>query len=134
MKKIVLYTLWLILYVLCAILSHFAEPSTQQAAAITLISLLFFVPGVLLLIDGLRTQNKKGVLLLRWISGSSLALSVVMLVVNILSALSSDAVGVVLYELLIFVSVPMIASQHWLLSLFLWSMLFFATFLDRKKS
>lgn len=134
MKKIILYGIWLVLYALCASLSHIAEPAGAQAAAMTLISLLFFVPGVLLLIDGLRNNDAKTLAQLRWISGASLGLTLVLLVVNILSVMNSKTAGNVLNEILIFVSVPMVSSQHWLLSMFLWALLLFTTFLNRKKS
>lgn len=132
MKKIILYSVWLVLYALCAGLAHIAEPAGAQAVAMTLLSLCFFVPGVILLVDALRSGDKKELTLLRWISGVFLVLTLVLLVVNILSALNSEAAGIVLYEILIFVSVPMVCSQHWLLSMFLWALLLFSTFWKKK--
>ncbi len=132
MKKIILYSIWLVLYGLCAALGHIAEPAGGQAVAMLVVSLLFFVPGIILLIDALRTSDKKGLTLLRWISGASLGFTLVLLVVNILSVANSQAAGLVLYEILIFVSVPMVCSQHWLLSLFLWALLLFSTFWKKK--
>lgn len=132
-KYWLLYGSWLWLYLLCAGLAHVTEPSSLQSAAMTLLSLVFFVPGVILLVDGLRKGDQKQLRLLRWISIASLGLTLVLLVANVLSALASEILGNVLYELLIFVSVPMVCSRHWVLSLFLWACLLFATFIGRKK-
>lgn len=133
MKKTILWCSWVFFYAICAGLGYITDPADSQKPALLILALLFFVPGAILLIDALRAKDQKTLLRLRWISGLSLALTLVLLVANVMSALSSEAVGNVLYELLIFVSVPMICSQQWLLSLFLWACLLFATLLGRKK-
>ena len=56
-----------------------------------------------------------------------------LLVANFLSASASQQVGDVLYAVLIIVSAPMVCSQFWVLSLFLWSILFFAAKACKKK-
>lgn len=134
MKKRVLYIVWGILYALCAGLGHIAQPTDVQSVALTLLSLVFFVPGAILLVDVLRSGDQKTRLELRWISGISLGLTLLLLMANLFSVLGSEVLGTVLYELLIFVSVPMICSQYWVLSLFLWACLFFATLPTRKKT
>ena len=133
MKKRILYIAWGILYALCAGLGHITQPTDAQSVALTLLSLVFFVPGAILLADALRSSDRKTLLVLRWISGASLGLTLLMLVANVFSVLGSEVLGAVLYELLIFVSVPMVCSQHWVLSLFLWACLFFATLPVKKK-
>lgn len=133
MKKIFLYSIWLFLYALCAGLGFVEEAEGLQAAALTAMSLIFFIPGVFLLIDARKTNDRKGLLLLRWICIAALSLSLIFLVANIFSALGSEALGDSLYQLLIFASVPMVCSQHWFLSLFLWACLLFATFSPKKK-
>lgn len=133
MKKLILWCIWVFLYALCAGLGYISDPSDSQKPALLIMALIFFIPGLLLLIDGLRSRDQKTLLQLRWISGLSLALTLVLLVANVMSALASEAVGNVLYEVLIFVSVPMICSQQWLLSLFLWACLLFATLPGRRK-
>ena len=70
MKKIILYAVWLVLYGLCAALGHIPQPAGAQAAAMLILSLLFFVPGILLLVDALRAGDRKGLALLRWICGA----------------------------------------------------------------
>lgn len=134
MKKSVLYIIWACLYFLCAGLGHISEPAPVQAVALTLFALFFFVPGTILLIQALRKQDKKTLLQLRWISGLSLGLTFALLLANVFSVLGSELLGDVLYEFLIFVSVPMICSQYWFASLFLWACLLFATFPFKKNS
>ena len=133
MKKNILYGCWLALYALCAGLAHVAEPTARQSTAHTLLSILFFVPAAILLIDALRKKDEKTLLVLRFAAIASLALTLIMLLVNMLSVLSSELVGNILYEMLIFVSVPMICSRHWVISLFLWACLLILT-LPKKKN
>jgi len=133
MKKIILYIAWLVLYAVCAGLSFVEDPAPLQAGALTFFSILFFVPPGILLVDSLRSKDRKTVSLLRWISIASLGLTLLFLVANVVSVLGSDALGNELYKLLIFVSVPMICSRYWVLSMFLWACLLCATFWGRKK-
>lgn len=133
MKKKILFCVWLCFYAICAGLGHISEPTDTQTLALLAMALIFFIPGVILLVDALRARDEKTLLQLRWISILSLGLTLVLLVANVISALASETVGNVLYEILIFVSVPMVCSQQWLLSMFLWACLLFATLLGRKK-
>ena len=48
-------------------------------------------------------------------------------VANIAAVNASEKVGLVLYRILNFVSVPMLCSRHYVLSMFLWAFLLFAT-------
>lgn len=132
MKKLILYGSWFCLYVVCAILGYIIPVTTLQQVAMLILALAFFVPPAWLVIEARWKQDRKQLRLLRWISGLSLGLTVIFLVLNVISALFSEAAGELLYELLIFVSAPMVCSQQWMLSLFLWACLFFAT-LGRKK-
>lgn len=132
-KYFLLYGSWIWLYLLCAGLAHITQPQPAQSVALTVVALIFFIPAVILLIDGLRNKRQKQLRLLRWISISSLVLTLLLLIANVLSALASEAMGNVLHEILIFVSVPMVCSQHWVLSMFLWACLFFATLPAQKK-
>lgn len=133
MKQTVLYSSWAFLYILCALLGNAVSPDAAQSVALTLMSLIFFIPGTLLLIDALRTANRKTLLRLRWISGLSLGLTVLLVIGNIASVNASDAVGTVLHHALNLVSVPMMCSQFAPLSLFLWACLLFATFTGKRK-
>lgn len=133
MKKWILSGIWGCLYLICTVLSYAViEPDQLQGFALVTLSLLFFVPPALLLLDAHRQKDKKTLLTLRWISGLSLGLTLIFLVANVASVLGSEALGNALYGFLVLVSVPMICSQHWFLSMFLWACIFFAT-LGRKR-
>ena len=134
MKKKILYGCWAALYVLCAVLAHIAEPTARQVTAHTLLSILFFVPAAILLIDALREKDLNTQLVLRIAGAVSLGLTLILLIVNILSVQSQKVVGDVLYELLIFVSVPLISCRPRFVSLFLWACLLVVTLPKRKKS
>ncbi len=133
MKKTVLYSSWGLLYVLCFLLGNAENPQGAQLAALVIMSLLFFVPGVLLLANALRSGDRKTLVVLRWISGLSLGLTVAFVILNIASVRLSDPVGVALHHGLNLVSVPMMCSQFAPLSLFLWACLLYATFLGKKQ-
>ena len=134
MKKWILYGIWGCLYISCAIAGFLVtDPSGGQLWALLALSLLFFVPPTLLLVDAHRSNDKKTLLVLRWISGISLVLTMILLVCNVASALGSEALGTAMYYMLIVVSVPMICSQRWFFILFLWACVFFATLGQKKK-
>ncbi len=134
MKKLVLCIAWIVLYAFCAGLGFIDDPQGLQKAAQVAMAVIFFIPGAWLLIDSLRQKDKKSLSLLCWISGLSLGLTTVVFVANLFSALGSSALGDAMYTLLILVSVPMVCSRYWALSLFAWACLFFASFFGRKKS
>ena len=64
----------------------------------------------------------------------SILLTLVMLLINFLSFEAADAAGIVLNALLILVSVPMVCSGAWVLSLFLWAILLMVCLKFGKKS
>lgn len=134
MKKKLLFGSWILLYIICAV-TGFAvtDPDTLQHAALLLFSVLFFLPPCVLLVDAHKQKDQKTLLLLRWISGLSLLLTLVLLVANVASALGSTTLGNILYALLILVSVPMISSHQWFFSLLLWACIFFATLEKKRK-
>ena len=134
MKKVILYSLWVFFYVLCMVLGYTVPPETHgaQHAALTFLSLAFFVPPVLLLIDAYRKKEQKTFRILRTVSILSLALTFGALLLNVMSAAWPEAVGDFLYEILFLVSVPMATMGNWLVSLFLWACLLFATFPKKK--
>jgi len=135
MSNKMLSIIWGAMYVLCACMSFFTEPQGMQYGALVLLGLLFFAPGALLLYRGVKTGNKR---ICRWIyllSGASLALTLVMIVVNFLTYNASQAVGMAMYILLAAVSAPMLCGQVWALSLFLWACLLMVSwsYLRKKK-
>ena len=127
MKKTFLYWLWVFFYLLCAFISNVASPTASQSAALTCLSLIFFIPPAILLADALKKNDEKTLSLLRLISILSLTLTSAALIANIAAVNASDTWGTVLHQLLIFASVPMVCSQHYVLSMFLWGCLLFAT-------
>lgn len=123
MRKQMLYALWGSLFILCAGLGFIPEPSGTAAWALTGISVAFFVPPAMLLYQAGRDSDRRTQSLVCWLSALSLGLTLVLLVLNFLSVLRSQALGTVLHHILTIVSTPMIASGNWALSLFLWACL-----------
>lgn len=129
MKQKAIYPIWGVLYVLCVILGLITQRNTAVSVMLATISVGFFVPGVLLLVDAYKNNDKKARLRLRYISLTSLILTLILLIANFASAKSSSLVlGDVLYYILAVVSAPMLCSGVWFLSLFLWACLFIASF------
>lgn len=129
MKKLLLYSLWGCLFVLCVGLGTIQVTDTLVKTALLLIGVVFFVPGAILLYDAKTTGDRKGILTIRWISITSLTLTLGALLAFLLTSSRGIEAADVLFEVLILVSSPMICSQYWLVSLFLWSCLLSATFI-----
>jgi len=119
MKKKLLYALWGGLFILCAGLGFIPEPEGTLQFILTAASVLFFLPPAMLLHRADAAEAK----LIRNLSSLSLGLTLVLLVLNFLTALRSEFLGQVLHYTLVIVSSPMICSGHWALSLFLWACL-----------
>lgn len=128
MREKILYASWGCLYILCVGLGTLLEPEGFGKAVLVGVSLLFFVPGVLLLADAVKSGSKAGLLRVRVICLCSLVLTVIFLIASILTVNASAQVGKVLTELLMLVSAPMFCGQYWFLSLFLWSCLLIGSF------
>ena len=123
MKRKARYVLWAALFILCAAFGFIPEPEGLTAAALTLVSVIFFVPPALLL----YRAEKQDIQLIRNLSALSLALTLLLLIANFLAAFSSETLGLILHYMLIIVSSPMICSGHWAMSLFLWACLLTAS-------
>lgn len=134
MKKRFVYISWAVLYALCAGLGHITNPTGLQSIALTLLSLVFFVPGAVLLADALRSRDSGELKRLIFICCVSLGLTMALLIANVFSVFGSALLGDALFEFLILFSVPMLCSQHWILSMFLWACLLFAALAGKKKS
>ena len=133
-KKVILWSAWGILYIICVPFSYISEPEPAQTVALFLLGLIFFIPGIWLLVDALRQQDKKTLLLLRWVSALSLSLTLCFLVANVFSALASESVGDTLYGFLALVSVPMLCCRQWAVSLLLWAGILFSTIVKLPKT
>ena len=124
MKQKTLYAIWGVLYALCCALGFLP----QKGALLTVFSVLFFLPGVLILADAYKRQNQTALRTLRYVSLGSLVLTLALLAASFASAQGSLKLGDVLHYILGIVSVPMFCSSIWALSLFLWACLFIASF------
>ena len=127
MNKKLLYALWGCLFILCAGLGFIPEPEDSVQIPLTILSLLFFLPPTVLLQQSGKNGDLHTVKLIRNLAALSLGLTLVLLVLNFLTALRSEFLGLVLHYILVIVSSPMICSGHWAMSLFLWACLLVAS-------
>ena len=118
-----LFALWGGLFALCAALGFIPQPTAALKVLMTLLSLAFFIPGAMLLHQNRNRGNRFLAVLVRNLSAASLILTALLIIVNFLSAFASAFWGNVFYSILIIVSSPMVCSQYWALSLFLWACL-----------
>lgn len=133
MKEKIAYGCWACLYVLCVWLGVVNQPEGAGKILFVLAALAFFVPGVLLLVWGIREDNRKQIKTVRILAVLSLSLTLMALIANFCSVLFSETLGNVLHTVLVVVSAPMVCSQYWVLSLFLWASLLMGSFLKIKK-
>lgn len=127
MKERVLYIAWAVLYAICAALGFYGEAEGFGKVLFVLTALIFFLPGIGLLVLGYREKNRKILGRVRTVSIVSLVLTLIFLVANVAVA-AAEATNKVLHVLLVLVSAPMLCGQYWAMSLFLWACLLFATF------
>ena len=128
LKELVLYAVWLCLYILCVGLGTVEDVAGIGKVLFVLTSLIFFVPGVLLLVTGFQTKNKRILRRVRIVAICSLVLTVVVFCANVFAVAASSQLGSFLNDLLNLVSAPMFCSQYWVLSLFCWGCLLSASF------
>ena len=133
MKNKSLLAIWGIFYIICAGLGFIPEPEGTVRIFLTVISILFFVPPAILLFDAFSAGDKKTIRLIRLLSALSLALTLVLLTANFLAALGASWLGTLLHILLVIGSAPMLCSNYWVLSLFLWAVLLVASCQKRKE-
>ena len=133
MKTKSLYILWGMLYVLCTLLGFIPNPTGFLRGLMLFFSAVFYFPGFILIHTAHQQNDKKTLRTLRIISAASLALTLAALVANFQWVMASEAVGNLLYVVLVLVSTPMVCSGLWAAPLFIWACLLFATFLKPKK-
>lgn len=132
MKNRVLFPLWGGLYLLCVLLGFVNQLSPALIVLRDLLGLAFFIPGAVLLHRGVWGKETKSRKAVRLISGISLGLTLILLVLNFLSVLAPEGVGNLLHAILVVVSAPMFCLRYWVASLFLWGCLFCGSFLKVK--
>ena len=131
-KELILYAAWLCLYILCVGLGTVEKVEGAGKVFFVLTSLVFFLPGIALLVLGRKEQNKKMILRVRIAAICSLALTVIVFCANVIAVGASGQVGNFLNDLLNLVSAPMFCAQYWVLSLFCWACLLSASFMNKK--
>jgi len=133
MKKTYLFALWGFLFIICAGLGFIPEPAGAVRVLLTLVSIGFFVPPTVLLYRAKQEKDTHTLQLIRNLSALSLLVTVITLIGNFLSALSSEFLGNLLHAVLVVVSSPMICCGYWALSLFLWACLLMVSLQMLKK-
>lgn len=123
MNKKFLLSLWGALLALCAGLGFIREPDGVVAWLLTMLAVASFVPPLLLVYRGKKRGDRGTLRLIRGLSAASLVLTLVLLIANFLSVAASQTVGDILYGMLVVAATPMVCSQIWVLSLFLWAYL-----------
>ena len=120
-----LYIAWAVMFVLTAALG-FAFPEVENRwgrVGLGLVSILFFLPPWLVLSRARSEKNRHHICLLRWLCIASLSMTAVLLVLNLRSAGSGEALGLALNTALTVVSAPMVCSNFFVLPIFLWGCL-----------
>ena len=130
-KEIILYAAWLCLYILCVGLGTVETVEGIGKVFFVLTSLIFFLPGIFLLILGHRENNKKTLKRVRIISICSLGLTVIVFCLNIAAAANGQTMGSFLHDLLNLVSAPMFCARYWIISLFGWACLLWGSFMKK---
>ena len=118
-----LYSLWGVLFIICAVLGFIPVPSDAVQAVFTALSVLFFLPPVVLLYRAGKESDRSTPQLIRNLSLASLGLTLMVLILSVVTAVQSEFLGDFLHGILVIVSAPMICSGYWVLSLFLWACL-----------
>ena len=130
-KEWILYAVWLCFYILCVGLGTVETVEGVGKVLFLLTSLIFFIPGVCLLVLGMKEKNRKILLRVRIVSICSLSLTMLVFCASIFAVTGSRELGAFLHDLLNLVSAPMICSQYWVVSLFCWACLLSASFMKK---
>lgn len=133
MKKKILTGLWLFLFILCSSLGFIRDATGIGKYLLWFLSVIFFLPGAILLYDAYRQKDRKVILWIRGISITSLLLTMIFLVASIASFNSAQAVGDTLEAILTVVGCPIMSSPFWFVSLFLWACLMSGSFYGQKR-
>ena len=134
MKNSRLWAIWLGYYGLCVLLACVPSPEGALYGLLFLTGLGFFIPGGILLHRAVKSSNKRTLRIFRNLSAGVLLATLVTFLLNLLSITASRIVGLLSYGLLILVSVPMVCSQVWIVSLFLWACFLMVSLQHLKKT
>ncbi len=128
MKERILYLIWLCLYIICVGMGTITQRGTVLTILLAILSLVFFIPAIVLLYNGITGDHKKMLLRVRIVSLCSLLLTLSMVVLNIVTVNAGDQVGLVMNDLLYLCSAPMFCAYPRALSIFLWACVFVSSF------
>lgn len=129
MNQKLLFTLWGVLYAVCAALGFAADPGAAAGILMTILSIAFFLPPLLLIRSGKRPALE----LVRNLSAIWLVATVLLIIGNIASVNDSVLVGNILHCLLVVISSPMICGRYWVIALFGWAYLLLDSMNQLKK-
>ena len=132
MKKSNLWAGWAAMYSICLTFSFIPNPQGVLSGFMLILGLLFFLPPAMLLYWAIPRREFKVIRRIRTISLVSLILTFILLILNFMSLAFSYDVGMAIYVALLFVSVPMVCSQAWVVSLFLWAALLWGSLFSLK--
>ena len=128
-----LWIAWAVLYGICTMLSFFISVPGIFSGVMTVLSIGFFVPGLLLILEGKKQGSGALLKKVRLVCLLSLGLTLFTIVLNFFSVNASAVWGIAAYWFLILVSTPMVCSQFWVISLFLWACLLMGSITCLKK-
>ncbi len=133
-KNAKIWIFWAVTYVLCTVCAFVPNPQGGLYGAFLLLSLGFFIPPGWLVYRAVTQKDARLLKILRNLSFVSLGGTLGMILINFLAARAPEAWGTVLYWILILISAPMVCSQVWVVSLFMWACLLMTclTFLKKK--
>jgi len=121
------------LFIICALLGFIPEPEGFVKVLLILAAAVFFVPGWVLYYRASKNAELPALQVICAICLVSLGTTLIFLVLNFLSAGNPNISGDLLYGFLIIFSAPMVCSQYWVASLFLWACLLMASLSAIKK-
>ena len=136
MKKLsykTLYIAWAVMFALTAVLG-FLFPAAQNGwarFALGLAAAVFFLPPWAIVVKAKKENARFHSRLVGILAASSLAWTLALLVLNLLSVTWSESLGNALYAALVIVSSPMVCSNLYVLPLFLWGTLLTGAFFSK---
>ena len=133
MSKRILYIAWALMYALCAGLGFIPNPKGMTYAILFIVALLFFIPPAILTYRAIKNKDIPEIKRLRNISLIWLILTLILLALNFLSVMFTEAAGLFLQGCLTVLSSPMICGRVWVVSIFLWGCLLSATWQEMHK-
>ena len=125
MSNTVLYALWGGLYALCAALGFISEPGPALRLLMIVLSIALFVPPFVLNYRSAKVGDRRTLELVRNLSLAWLVLTSLLLILSFVTVFASERVGDLLHSLLTIVGSPLVCSDNWALTIFLWACVFF---------